>query len=305
MFELKHTNVIFPNLFSTQVQIYPKTTRYQSKPTYDKMKKTRKAQRNVDSLALSMNQTHRHSLILELIKQRNFVSIDELVERFKVTPQTIRRDLNALAKTNAIARHHGGACLESSTRNTEYLDRKEMNHEAKSKIAEKLVQLIPNDSSLFINIGTTTEAIARALLGHRNLKVVTNNIHVASILSENDSCSIIMAGGEVRNSDGGIVGEATCEFIDQFQMDFGIIGISGIDESGALLDYDYREVRVSQSIIRNSRQVFLAADQTKFGRNAMIRLGNISQAHHFFTDFDPSENIKSLLESHDVKLHKV
>jgi len=250
-----------------------------------------------------MNQTYRHSQILELIEQRNFVSIDELVDHFKVTPQTIRRDLNTLAKTNLITRHHGGACLGSSTKNTEYLERKGTNQQAKNKIAQKLVQHIPNNSSLFINIGTTTEAVAQALIDHKNLKVVTNNIHIASILSENDSCSIIMAGGEVRNNDGGIIGESTIEFINQFQMDFGIIGISGIDEDGALLDYDYREVRVSQSIIRNSRQVLLAADQTKFGRNAMIRLGNINEAHHLFTDFDPSENIKNLLHSNGVQLH--
>ncbi len=107
-----------------------------------------------------MNQTYRHSQIVELIEQRNFISIDELVEHFKVTPQTIRRDLNALAKTNVITRHHGGACLSSSTKNIEYIHRKESNQQAKSNIAKSLAQLIPNDSSLFINIGTTTEAVA-------------------------------------------------------------------------------------------------------------------------------------------------
>ncbi|MFT6388468.1 MAG: DeoR family glycerol-3-phosphate regulon repressor [Cellvibrionaceae bacterium] len=132
---------------------------------------------------------------------------------------------------------------------------------------------------------------------------MTNNIHVASILSENETFSIIVAGGEVRNNDGGIVGESTIEFISQFQMDFGIIGISGIDENGSLLDYDYREVPVSQSIIRNSRTVLLAADHSKFGRNAMIRLGNINEAHHIFTDFNPSDNIKELLDKNGVQLH--
>ncbi|MFT6388467.1 MAG: DeoR family glycerol-3-phosphate regulon repressor [Cellvibrionaceae bacterium] len=118
-----------------------------------------------------MNQTYRYNQMLILIEQRNFVSIDELVDYFKVTCRTIRRDLNALAKTNVIARHHGGACLGSSTKNMEYLERKKINQHAKSKIAQQLVKLIPNDSSLFINIGTTTEAIAQALLGHKNLNV--------------------------------------------------------------------------------------------------------------------------------------
>jgi DeoR family glycerol-3-phosphate regulon repressor len=88
-------------------------------------------------------------------------------------------------------------------------------------------------------------------------------------------------------------------------MDFGIIGISGIDLDGSLLDFDYREVRVAQAIIENSRQVLLAADQSKFGRNAMVRLGNISQVDHFFTDATPPDEIKQILVDHKVTLHLV
>ncbi len=250
-----------------------------------------------------MNQTYRHNAIIELIKEKQFVSITELVEHFKVTPQTIRRDLNILAQTNLITRHHGGACLESSTQNVDYSARKSIDSLPKTHIAQKVAQFIPDNASLFINIGTTTEAIAQALIHHNNLKVVTNSLHVAAILSKNPSCSIIMAGGEVRNNDGGIIGESTIEFVDQFHMDFGIIGISAIDEQGLLLDYDYREVRVSQSIIHNSKQVILAADNTKFSRNAMIRLGTVEQIDHFFTDIPPSEEFNALLSNHGVKLH--
>ena len=113
-----------------------------------------------------MSQSHRHALILEKIQASGFVSIDELVETFQVTPQTIRRDLNQLALEQKIARHHGGAGIESSTVNTSYQDRKAMNLEAKEKIAAALVKIIPDGASLFINIGTTNEIIARALLNH-------------------------------------------------------------------------------------------------------------------------------------------
>ena len=101
------------------------------------------------------------------------------------------------------------------------------------------------------------------------------------------------------------MGEATEEFIKKFHMDFGIIGISGIDLDGSLLDFDYREVRVAQAIIENSRQVILAADQSKFGRNAMVRLGNINQVNHFFTDATPPTEIKQILVDHQVALHLV
>ena len=252
-----------------------------------------------------MTQQQRQALILEMIKKSGFVSIDELVEHFKVTPQTVRRDLNQLAKVQKISRHHGGAGIESSTVNTDYQTRKIMDLQAKEKIAAELVRMIPNGASLFINIGTTTETIARALLDHKGLQIVTNNLNVASILGAKEDFSVVIAGGEVRHRDGGVIGETTEDFIKNFRMDFGIIGISGIDIEGSLLDFDYREVRVAQAIIANSRQVILAADHSKFGRNAMVRLGNINQADHFFTDAPPPDEIQKILSDHNVTLHLV
>lgn len=252
-----------------------------------------------------MAQRRRQDLIMELIQKNGFVTTEQLVEHFQVTPQTIRRDLNQLAEQSRVRRHHGGAGIDSSTVNTAYHTRKIMELEAKEHIAETLVRLIPDNASLFINIGTTTETIARALLNHNNLRIVTNNLHVASILSAREDFNVIIAGGEVRNRDGGIVGEATRDFINQFKMDFGIIGISGIHSDGSLLDFDYREVRVAQTIIQNSQTVLLAADHSKFGRNAMVRLGDITQADHFFTDQAPPAEIEQMLREHDVELHVV
>jgi DeoR family glycerol-3-phosphate regulon repressor len=252
-----------------------------------------------------MSQQRRQDQILELIREQGFVTTEQLVERFQVTPQTIRRDLNQLARQNRIRRHHGGAGIDSSTVNTAYQTRKIMDLEAKERMAAALVSMVPDNASMFINIGTTTETIARALLKRRNLQVVTNNLHVASILSAKEDFRIIIAGGEVRNRDGGIVGEATCDFINQFKMDFGIIGISGIHEDGSLLDFDYREVRVAQAIIANSDQVLLAADHSKFGRRAMVRLGSITQADQVFTNQPPPRPIRQLLQAHQVALHVV
>jgi len=130
-----------------------------------------------------MAQRRRQDLIMERIQKSGFVTTEELVEQFNVTPQTIRRDLNELAKKNTLRRHHGGAGIDSSTVNTSYQTRKILDLEAKERIAEALVELIPDNSSIFINIGTTTETIARALLRKNNLRIVTNNLHVATILS--------------------------------------------------------------------------------------------------------------------------
>ena len=144
--------------------------------------------------------------------------------------------------------------------------------------------MIPSGCSLFLNIGTTTEAIARELLHHRGLRVITNNLNVAAILSTNADCEVIVAGGVVRARDQGIVGEATVDFIRQFRVDIGLIGISGIEADGSLRDFDYREVKVARAIIEQSREVWLAADHSKFNRPAMVELGRLGQIDTLFTD---------------------
>lgn len=250
-----------------------------------------------------MNQHFRQDAIVELVRQNGYVSIEQLTEHFAVTPQTIRRDLNTLAEEGRIRRVHGGAGMESSTVNTAYSTRKTMHLEEKERIAHTLATHIPDHASLFINIGTSNEIIAKALLDHRGLEVITNNLSVAAILQHKEDFTVIVAGGQVRSRDGGIIGEATIDFINQFKVDYGIIGISGIDEDGSLLEFDYQEVRVAQAIIANSRNVYLAADYSKFHRNPVVRQGNIAQLNALFTDRHPPEAIMRLLTQHDVALH--
>lgn len=248
-----------------------------------------------------MNQ--RQQQILALVQQKGFVSIETLAQQFNVTTQTIRRDINALCDQQLLTRYHGGAGLSSSVENVAYATRQVMHQEEKHRIGEMVASHIPDRASIFINIGTTTEEVAKALRNHTDLRIITNNLNVAVIMRSNPTFEIIIAGGAVRQRDGGITGEATIDFIRQFRVDFGIIGISCIDEDGTLLDYDYHEVRVAQAIIENSRQVFLAADHSKFDRCAMVRLGHISQINAFFTDQSPPPPIVALLIESNVVLN--
>ncbi|MCO6055119.1 DeoR family transcriptional regulator [Pseudomonas sp. MOB-449] len=252
-----------------------------------------------------MNLGPRQQDILDLARERGYVSIDELAQAFAVTPQTIRRDINQLAEHGLLRRTHGGAASEaSSIQNTAYAMRAGQNRDEKQRIADAVAEYIPDHASLFINIGTTTEAIARALMGHKGLKVITNNLHVAAQLADKPDFEVLVAGGTVR-SDGGIVGQAAVDFIQQFKVDYALVGISGIDEDGSLLDFDYQEVRVSQAIIENARQVFLAADSSKFGRNAVVRLGSITAVDRLFTDHQPSPALTRLLAEHKVHVERV
>ena len=245
----------------------------------------------------------RREQILELVQRHGFVAIEALAQRFEVTPQTIRRDINALCESALLQRYHGGAGLPSSVENLAYTTRQVLCLEEKRRIAKAVAAEIPDNASLFINIGTTTEEVAKALLDHAGLRVITNNLNVASILSSNPAFELIVAGGLVRSRDQGIVGEAAIDLIRQFLVDYAIIGISGIGEDGTLLDFDYREVRVAQAIIENAREAFLVADHTKFGRTALVRLGNLSQLDAVFTDKPPPTAIRGLLDESGVALH--
>lgn len=258
---------------------------------------------DLDQDKLDRRMNSRQQQILKLVQQRGYVSIDTLAQAFAVTPQTIRRDINELCDQQLLKRYHGGAGLSSSVENDEYAARQVMHQEEKRSIARLVASKIPDRASIFINIGTTTEEVARALQGHSGLRVITNNLHVASIMSANPSFEVIIAGGVVRQRDGGITGEATIDFISQFRVDFGIVGISGIDDDGTLLDFDYHEVRVAQAIISHSRRVFLVADHSKFDRRALVRLGHLNEVDDLFTDRLPAEHIGIILADAEVGLH--
>jgi DeoR family transcriptional regulator, glycerol-3-phosphate regulon repressor len=253
--------------------------------------------------AKSSGVMRRQRRILTMVSDKGFASIEDLAHAFAVTPQTIRRDINELSRGGLLRRYHGGAGVTTSTENYAYSDRKILCHQEKERIAALVGKHIPNQASLFINIGTTTEEVAKALCNHDRLRVITNNLNVASILSAHENLEVIVAGGLVRRKDSGIVGEAAIDFIQQFRVDIGIIGISGIDLDGALLDFDYREVRAARAIIDNSRKTFLVTDHTKFGRNAMVRLGDICEIDALFTDQRPPAALVEKLDSCDVKLY--
>ena len=226
----------------------------------------------------------RQSEILDIARTEGRVVVEDLAERFGVTLQTIRRDLSDLADAGKLDRVHGGAVPRAGVANIGYEDRRQMQAAAKAAIGRACAARIPDNSSLFLNIGTTTEAVARALLTHRNITVVTNNMNVANILVANESCDVIVAGGVLRRSDGGLVGDLTTEAIRQFKVDYAIIGTSALDADGDLLDFDPQEVRVAKAILRQSRESCLVADASKLTRRAPVRIASLGDIDRVFTD---------------------
>lgn len=243
---------------------------------------------------------------MEEVRAAGSVSVEALANRFGVTLQTVRRDVQRLAEAGLVARFHGGVRTPSSTtENIAYRQRLTLFHAEKARIARAVAGTIasrfPEGCSLILNIGTTTEAIAHELVRLKNLRVITNNLNVAAILSDNPNCEVIVAGGVVRSRDRGIIGEATVEFIRQFKVDIGLIGISGIENDGTLRDFDYREVKVARTIIEQSRETWLAADHSKFNRPAMVELGHLSQIDMLFVDAMPPPPFPQLLHEAGVQ----
>jgi DeoR family glycerol-3-phosphate regulon repressor len=244
----------------------------------------------------------RHKTILELARRNGRVSVEELSGSLAVTPQTIRKDLNDLCAQNLLSRVHGGAIAASGVENLSYESRRRIAEEEKQAIGKAAAALIPDQASIFINIGTTTEEVARALADRSGLLVITNNLNVVDILCRNRNIEVIVAGGRVRHADRAAVGASAVEFISHFKVDFAIIGASAIDEDGSLLDFDLSEVQVSQAIVQNSRSVILVADREKLNRPAPVRIGHISEIDVFVTDRMESAALQSVCEIHGVQV---
>ena len=249
-----------------------------------------------------MSLNARQAEILKCVREQGFVSVENLVAHFGVTAQTIRRDINNLCDEGLLRRFHGGAGLPSSAENIAYDTRKVMHLDAKELIASMVARYIPDGATLFLNLGTTTEEVARRLTDHEGLRVITNNIHVAIALGRGIHSEVLISGGFIRSRDLGITGESTVDFVRQFRVDYGIIGVSSIEEDGTLRDFDYREVKVTEAIMEQSREVLLVADHSKFGRNALVRLGHLSDVDVLFTDQPPPSSMRDALASAGIKV---
>lgn len=244
----------------------------------------------------------RQAQILALAREQGRVQVDALADTYDVSVQTIRKDLNELCDRKLLQRIHGGALYPSGASNFAYDSRRVLAEEEKRLIGTRAASLIPDNSAIILNIGTTTEQVAQALRGRTGLMVVTNNLNVANILRGVDGIEVIVAGGIVRSADGGIVGQSAVEFIRQFRVDYAVIGASAIDLDGLILDYDYREVRVSQEIMKQARKTILVSDSMKFERRAPVRIGHLSEIDVFVTDTPLPPSLATICKENDVQV---
>lgn len=249
-----------------------------------------------------MELSDRQQEILGQLRRDDRVEVEDLAQRFGVTTQTIRRDLAELCDRGLAARTHGGARRIASVSNLEYRDRRAERAAEKEAIGRLAATLIPNDCSVTLNIGTTTEQVSRALTGHQGLVVLTNNINITTTFMGSKLKELILVGGSVRQSDGAIVGEEAVEFISRYKVDYAVIGASGLDPDGSVLDFDAREVSVARAILRNSRHRILVCDSAKFDVTAPVRICDIGDIDTLVTDRDPPAAFAEVARQADTRI---
>ncbi|GIT91144.1 DeoR family transcriptional regulator [Jannaschia pagri] len=227
--------------------------------------------------------TQRQQKILSLIEETSRVRVEDLSARFATSPQTIRKDLQVLAELHHIVRFHGGATLVGGAEYATPAERETEALPAKIAIGAAVAARLPPTGAVFLNAGTTTAQVARHLTRAQHLRVVVDNVDLASEIRVFQGLEVVVPGGAVRRSDGAILGAEAVDYVRQFRPDHAVIGAAAVAEDGVLLDYDLGEVQVCRAMMEGARHIILAVDPGKFSRTAPCRFGHLSSIHTLVT----------------------
>lgn len=246
--------------------------------------------------------TNRREEIANLVNAQGYASIEYLADKYAVSTQTIRRDIQALSKDTLVTRLHGGAGSVSSLINVSYDARRISMLEEKQRLAVSAATLIRASQSIFMTGGSTMEIVAKELSRIPTLCIITNNIHAAIHLYSKNDIELLMPCGKVRHHNGCIIGPAAMEFIANFQTDFLLMGIGAISPEGRLLDYDYEESMLMGKMMNIARETILVTDHTKFDKSATAQVGHLRDVSYLITDRKPPAQFCDLIEEHNVTL---
>jgi DeoR family glycerol-3-phosphate regulon repressor len=240
--------------------------------------------------------------IVKRVEIVGFVTIELLAREFNVSTQTIRRDIIHLDKHNILRRFHGGAGLPSESSRMRYSQKKVAQVEGKQRIGKAAAALMPDGASVFLDVGTTVEAVVHALAGRKNLYIVTNSLFAAGALAGNRDMKVAVTGGMLHGADGSIVGSEVNAALLNFKFDIALIACSGFDGDGAVMDFDIQKVGIKQAAMKNARRTILVADGTKFTRTAFVRISALQDFSCLVTDTQPSAAVETAVIEAGVQL---
>lgn len=230
----------------------------------------------MDMSSLSLNSfalNRRQAEILRIVNRQGYATIEALAAQFKTSHQTIRRDIIALDGRGILKRFHGGVGVAKGRARPQYDDKRQFALEAKRAIAATAAGRIADRMTIFVDVGTTAEALAQHLAdSRRQCRVVTSNLNVGLILAGHPTIETIVAGGTARSRDGALVGPLSIALVEQFCFDYAFMGFSGFDTDGAPMDFDLDKVLVKRAAIKRAVLTVGMADASKYRRQASIRL---------------------------------
>jgi DeoR family glycerol-3-phosphate regulon repressor len=243
----------------------------------------------------------RHGAILGLLERQGTQSVTALAQALDVSTETIRRDIRALVDTGAAVRVHGAVGLAGQMGEAPFDRRMRENAGAKRRVARAQAARIADGASLMLDTGTTTSFLARELLGHRRLTVVTNSSDVARTLATVNGNRVFMAGGELRGDSGAALGASALAFIRDFRVEWAIIS-AGAVEPGGVVDFDLQEAEFARAVLGCGARRVVVTDASKFTRRGFIRVAGFDMVDELVTDLAPPPEVHAAMQARDTAL---
>ncbi|MDX8528816.1 DeoR/GlpR family DNA-binding transcription regulator [Mesorhizobium sp. MSK_1335] len=248
-----------------------------------------------------MIHSKRHGEILRLLNEQGTITIASLAERLGVSLETVRRDVKPLADDGSVLKMHGAVGL-ASMGEAPFERRMRENAEAKRLIAKMVAATIRDGEAIMLDTGTTTSFLARELLGHRRLTVVTNSSDIARTLATVNGNKVYMAGGELRSDSGAAFGISAIEFVSRFSVDHAVISIGAVDAAAGLTDYDLDEAEFARMVLSRGQRSLVITDHTKFGRQGLVRVCGFDGFSELVTDRPPPRDVAAALSEAGARL---
>lgn len=245
---------------------------------------------------------HRQQLILEYVNLADSVSTAELAQRFQVAPKTIQRDLIYLAQQNLLHRTHGGAASNKSLDlGRSFQRRQQLNSEAKKSIAEKAVDFVFADAVIGLDASSSSWNVAQCL-PNQPCTVVTNSMHNIRLLSKKPHITTIATGGTYSEKYDAFYGSLSEHMLSRLKIDMTIFSCTGIVD-GAIWESNAVNASFKRKMLANSKQKFLFADHSKFGRKDLIKICDLSEIDMLFTNCSPERDILKYCDEHFIKVN--
>jgi DeoR family glycerol-3-phosphate regulon repressor len=246
----------------------------------------------------SQNLTSRQAEIVAIVGENGYTTLESLAARFSVSMQSVRRDIIQLDQMRLIQRFHGGAGPSDSTIRLGYQEKRARSAEAKTKIARRVVELILEGSTIYLDVGTTVEAVAQELRGRvTGLRVFTTSLATGMILAGEPDLELHVIGGAARGADGSLAGATTVATISSIRFDFAFIGYSGFDDDGTIMDYDLEKIAVKQAAMRRSDKSVAVGDHSKFEQHAIAQIAAPRSFSSLVTDARPPARLAEMFSS--------